>query len=802
MRSVQIYIEDTILSDNYNELELFDDENINVSLSVQNVKDISKVFTEFSQGFTVPASPNNNAIFRHFYENSVELDLTQIDTRIRRPAYIEIDRTFFRFGKIELEKVNIKENKVESYSITFYGTIINLSDTFGEDKLSDLGYSSIEFIYDGTEVYNRITDSVTDYDVRYPLISSDRLWSYGDATSTDITTTSGAINYTELFPAVKVPKIFDLIELKYGINFTGLFLSDPRFNDLFLYYKATKLNEIKTAKDNPVITVGVNDFFKVNNTGTTYFIYDDINYTIKSVGGSYYNNAFFSQFERPGFPNSGYKQTREVILHVLSVSSSSVNYYFDIYVNGSLTRTITGTGVNSYQIAGNYEFGNIKVFAYADSSITIDTQYESVLTTPTLLGGFYDSVFSNNASLSLSANSNLVGNAPNIKIADFVSGILKMFNLTITAETIDTFLIEPLEWWYTKGGVIDITNYVDTDSIDIARVPLYKSIEFNFQESKSILNVNHKGKHSNEYGSVKKTFEFTGTDYKIDLPFENLLQTALEDQALQVGYCLDENQNSYVPKPILLYQRPLNTTGTRNIKFDDGNTIQTIGFYVPLSQDVLYNGLEYTLNFNNEQSSLLNIIIGNTHYYTWYKSYIDNLYNYKNRLVTVKAVFPISILTNLKLNDRLIIRDKRYTINTINTNLTTGEVELELLHDLREIANDTPFTISSSAGSIAVPVLLLNGATQTQVSTTTPGVSFSSTTFTSDGYVTVTYPANPIAEFEIITEAGDNVITSDNFNLIDEESNYTIIPVQFTHTLQNGNEEVNYTYILQEPWWN
>jgi hypothetical protein len=34
-------------------LDLFDDEEITINLSVQNVQDISKVFTDFTQGFTV-----------------------------------------------------------------------------------------------------------------------------------------------------------------------------------------------------------------------------------------------------------------------------------------------------------------------------------------------------------------------------------------------------------------------------------------------------------------------------------------------------------------------------------------------------------------------------------------------------------------------------------------------------------------------------------------------------------------------------------------------------------------------------
>jgi hypothetical protein len=54
MRTVQIYVNDI-------RLDLFQDEKIEVTSSIQNVKDISKVFTDFSQSFTVPASKVNNA---------------------------------------------------------------------------------------------------------------------------------------------------------------------------------------------------------------------------------------------------------------------------------------------------------------------------------------------------------------------------------------------------------------------------------------------------------------------------------------------------------------------------------------------------------------------------------------------------------------------------------------------------------------------------------------------------------------------------------------------------------------------
>ena len=46
------------------------------------------------------------------------------------------------------------------------------------------------------------------------------------------------------------------------------------------------------------------------------------------------------------------------------------------------------------------------------------------------------------------------------------------------------------------------------------------------------------------------------------------------------------------------------------------------------------------------------------------------------------AIIPNFILANIKLNDRLIIQNTRYIINSINSNLTTGKTKLELLNDI------------------------------------------------------------------------------------------------------------------------
>ena len=64
-REVQLFIQDT-------RVDLFQDESISVTDSIQNVSDISKVFTPFSKEFNLPASSTNNKLFKHYYNFDIQ----------------------------------------------------------------------------------------------------------------------------------------------------------------------------------------------------------------------------------------------------------------------------------------------------------------------------------------------------------------------------------------------------------------------------------------------------------------------------------------------------------------------------------------------------------------------------------------------------------------------------------------------------------------------------------------------------------------------------------------------------------
>ena len=770
-REVQVYIEGQ-------RLELFDNEKIIVNSSIQNVNDLAKVFTDFSQSFRVPASPHNNAIFEHFYQSDVN---GQIDYQIRRAAAIEVDLTPFRTGKLSLEKAVLKNGRPEAYMVTFYGDIRTLQDIIGEAKLSDLDFSAYAHSYTGTQVYNRVISDA--YDVTYPLISSSRIWQYNGATpSQNIDTTGGAISYTELFPAIRNSSIFDVIATQYGLTFSGGFLTDDRFTKSFLYCKNAN-TFLYTTPASPF-----------NITSTSGALASSFSTTADSLTLSYIQtiNGYLLQ--------SG---QHSVQIGITGVSNTSTIYYIDVYLNGTLSQTLSGTGNSSYAVA------------FIPNSTSLNNTYTFKIRANNAFtcGAFISYVFSGNpvtigvptqtaigigtcASLSLAGDININQYVPDMRVLDYIAGIIKKFNLTIEPISQTNFKFVPLENWYQSGQIHDITTHTDIDSIDIERIKLYKKIDFLHEESKSFMNQEYKELFGLNYGDLSYQYPYDGNEYQIKVPFENILFNQFTGTNVQVAYALDENFSPYVPKPIILYQYDQVTCS--QFYFNDGTTNNAATSYYPLGQDLFYNNLNYSLNFGNDISSLLLFPITQGTFNTYYFDYIANLYDRKNRLTYVKTVLPISILTTLKLNDRLIIRDKRYVINEMTSDLTTGEVNFVLLNDLRDTCGNLYYTVPQSGGTVTVNIQIPNGGIQAIIDTTGTGCTASPDTFTSDGSSTITVPANA----NILYLRNDENNTTERVfedgirhrNEEGEELTY-LIPVTYTYT--NGTTQTCLIVISQ-----
>ena len=783
-RSVQLYIEGQ-------RIELFNDETINVTSSIQNVQDLSKTFTDFSQGFTVPASSHNNAIFEHWYQSDVN---ATTDPNLRKDGFIEIDLTTFRKGKIQLDGAVITKGKPSAYKITFYGEGVTLKDLFGEDLLSDLDYTALSHNFTSAEVIDRIEDSANTYDVKYPLITSNRIWEYqsqsvdvpppnwltSTSTNNDIHTTTGAINKNELFPAVRVSRIIQAIASKYGISFQGTFLTDDRFRNLFLWFK-NKEQFINTSLAQDL------DFSTVTPNFTTYDLSSYVNTTNNSIHVQYIDSQIINHFIR---------------LNVTSVSSSDP-YYIDIYQNGNLMNSIQGAGVQSHlldiiqSVIGLDSLYTFQIRTQGANNIALNMQYQVSYfqaSPPSLIIDEVDITLPNAI---LSANINLSANAPAIKVSDFLKGMMLQFNMTIYSINDGEYWLEPLDDWYSKGAVVDITQHTDVTSIEMERMPLYKKIQFKFQDSECFINKYFSQTYNRNYGDTTYQYNYDGGEFTIEVPFENLLQTKFNGtQQLQLGYSLNSSFSPYIPKPVLLYQYDNQVCDFKFVNDSGGHS--TITTYTPFGQDLNYNGDDVTLNFAPETSTLLEYPIQNTAFSQYYFSYLYNLYNLKQRLVKVKTNLPTSLITGLQLNDRLVIRDKRYIINEMQSNLNTGDVNFELILDFRPIVNSTqPIPkVSILGGQVQLPVLMQKSAMQVDLYSSIADVTFSENPVYEQKTVTVTIPAEQV-QVPLATESGSILATEDRNELTTEGAANRVIDVRLVTTYADGTSSTEYVYIIQ-----
>ena len=802
MRGVSVYIEGQ-------KLDLFDDEQISVQSTQQNVQDISKVFTDFSQSFSVPATPNNNSIFNHFYQN----DLSQtLDQNIRRSAFIEIDLTTFREGQISLEKSEVKDNEPYSYQVTFYGNLTSLKDKFGSDKLVDLNYlNSLKHDFTPTEVKNRIIDGSTDYKIRYPLIF-DRNVTYNDAASTDLNSNDGAVRYNELFPAIKLIQMLAAITSKYGVAFQGSFLSTKRFTNAFLLCQNAESFSFLTA---PTLA-NINNLATGGNNNTSLTAADFFDVATETLTLTQFTaSQNFPNVSPSGGVYLGSQHT--IALNVLSVSSTSVFYYIDIFVDGQhfQTNAASGTGLLPAAIVVNnnllvtpreYQFF---VRAQSDIDLELQIQYtQSANYFSETLGVPSNQSLSNTflgfASFSITAEISVLNYLPDMTVESFFSGLLKMFNLTCYPLASDIYQIEPLDDWYAKGAVVDITQYTDIKSIQVERIKLFKNILFNYQESESATNTIFRDLTNRNYGSANEQFDYDGGEFKVELPFENMQMQKFTGTNLQIGETIKTDGAKYAPKPMILY---MYDELAANFKLNEGgSTITSQTDYMPFGQDVIDGNLNYTLNFHPEISTMTLQTEQRTLFAQYYSGYLFNLYNLKNRETKVKTNLPISLLTNLELNDRLIIRDKRYMINDMKSNLTTGEVEFTLLNDFRDVLVDNqnkpidPIQPSDGAQCVDVRILLPNNAVSAAITTTVTGVTITPSTLTADGSVSVCIPANTNLLKLIVTEdATTNINTEDFIRLRTEQGEIAAYPLTVTYTFADGSTAANQILIEQQP---
>lgn len=714
MQKVQIYVGST-------RLDLFKDETISLTQSLKNVKDVSKIFTEFTQTFSVPASPTNNILFEHYYNFDI---VNGFDARVKKSSYIELNYIPFKQGFMRLDGVDLKRNKAYAYRITFFGETVALKDVLGENQLDALDLAAYNKTYDYTSIRDLMNVDTTTNDVVVPMITHSSPVFFDSSAVTAGTNnmkfqaSSGAgVLWSELKYALRVSKIVDQIETDY-LTELGLSFSDDFFNDtnadyynlfMWLHRKSGDVDSASGSGNeyNLLINSFVPDPLLPTNVNTlssqTSLIISSTNPTDNVV--NYYS------FQ--AVPTDNTKQ------YLLTITRNGEVWYSSGYVTGSIYVDQTTAGAMN-PATYNFNLTAVEQVSFSALDLSVGGSYTSSGSTVNY-DDFWEGVTGADVPIPNSFPFAINEQIPEIKIIDFLSGLFKTFNLVayhqndkIVVQTYDDYFasldtgfwnLQQEEWqdevrfWNEIGSattnVYSIDEFMDVNSSQVNVALPYKQINFSYEGTGTFLAKKYNQLNNVGWGELRYTlngevYDAPSETYSVKLPFEHMLFDRINNlnggsqTNIMYGYSVNENQEPYIGKPLIFYPVRQSQLTLVSVRENSTNNDSLSSLILPSNSVSLYSNISTSnINFNEEVNEFSQATgFSNTLFEGYYKNFISESFNIKRRFIKVKAFLPLNILYNLKLNNVIEINNQNYKINSMTTNFQTGETSFELINIL------------------------------------------------------------------------------------------------------------------------
>jgi len=672
----------------FTKLELFKDESVSITDTIQNVKDPAKIFSPFSQQFSVPASKHNNKFFKHYYNSEVT---NSYDARFLGDALIQLNGTNYKKGSFRLTSVDLKNNVAYSYKLVFTGETVEFKKILAENELSSLELpESLNFEYTSSFVKGRFgsTSAITptQQDLIFPLITHSKNMRYGyngNAGYKDAITNT-FLNYADIKPALRAKVIIDAIESNYPqIKFSNTFFNSFYFKKLYLWLHKEE-GFMSNAEEGGEVT----SIVKTWHTGLGDLEYDFVSGDeIRPADPEMnpYNNFDFNSYMEFDF---------YLTVNVLAGQSYTVEFR-RISDNrlfgerqGTGTQTLDRLTVNPQDWGEGFIDFKIIIISENTLAISQDLEVRRVYNNgsggrSTRATGFYYAAAPTDANIV-----DISSQMPKIKIFDFLKNLFTMFNLTAYKEN-GLITVLPLDDYYNAGKVYDITKYVDTSKKTVSKLLQFRNMIFNFKSKKSYLVQYSDELQGNKFAEESFTSQqYDGNEYRIEVGFEKMMYERLTDESsgnltdIQQGAMLDKKFEPTIGEPLLFY--PIWTETSDVIKFDnlDDTFSDLIRYYRPSNAivNIVTGFASQTINFGTEadEYTQLTPTPSNDLYTKYYRNYVANLFARNSRKTNVSAYLPLNVILNYRLNDIFIIGTTEYRINSIKTNLLTNKSDLEL----------------------------------------------------------------------------------------------------------------------------
>ena len=704
MASVKIEIYVSRDDVTYTKLDLYKNEKITIKYLRKDTQNLAKVSAPFSQGFSIEATPKNCQALGYF--GNTDINRSAGSNILKCKIYI--DGFLNNIGVFKIEGVKYKARKMSSFNVSFNSNILSIKDRMADDTLQDLSSAIISWSLDN--VYNRLktvgTVTADGVDVKYycPLISNNRVLSYSTTEdfedniryiSSHSPYSTRVLNTSELQPCVSIVSLFSLIKNKYNLNINFPLESKSEFKDLYVWCNASQKEEESTISKLKLYSQFSNDGSWWLTTvadlsdssvvlSTPYTLHVRCFIGMDNIiidGGVCVVTLYFvdkttgeTKYQRP-FEFFNGNTVREFMLPASFFEAGTSNFY--LYLESS--KRISW---------GNFTIGFISLFFSPAFAVNISAP--NLNSADTVLN-HYD----------------LIKGLPKVKIIDFLTSLLKTFNISIFDSSInddklDFLTLEDINDPIAVYGkrTLDYTRY-NVDDVDKKTLDEYNAYNFKHKTSKYKSNVDFKNAFGVEYGQT--LIDNSGTEkrkeYKVETEFSIIppvKMNGLNSVVTAYGFSselpkIEDNKVRYTPnydELTLFYnngQGQMSSLGCQN-RNSSGIIVNS-----PLNRYQI--SLPYNLNNNTFAFSILvdnGIEYPNSLYLRYYSEQTIRLLKANSLEHSFTLELPTNELylneninfspTGFRLQNDIIIGDQLFDILEANIDMTTGKTKITLLN--------------------------------------------------------------------------------------------------------------------------
>jgi hypothetical protein len=699
-----------LLDDGQVILDLYEDENIPLTLSVDDFKNVAEQVQSYSKAFNLPATKRNNQIFENLFEltRSAQNFLT-FNPYAKTKSVLKQDGFVLFEGYLRVLDIQDKEGEI-SYNVNLYSEVISFADTLKDKTFSQLDFTELEHDYNKTEIKNSWNDSGTGITytnsstsgfrnafstVKYPFVDWNHSYTFDSAGFPVLPNLESSFR-----PFINIKYLIDRIFQDTEFTYESAFFNEADFNRLYM--------DFNWGSDGfPVI---------FNNSGEG---------TLSSTHSLTASYATI-QYNTQGFPaEAGY--SAGVFTCVNDNTQYSIEYKF--FFSGNVSTQTLGVrwrlikgGITTYIDQINQTFTSSGYFHTGNFVQTLDTGDTLRIEAYSSLGLGNIIVGSNKKVICIvsgqTASNNTITQTLRGELGqwEFLKGIMTMFNLISSPDKSNpnNIIIEPYKdiflpsitgtsnFFDDNSTKLDWTNKIDTTEIklevlaDLNKTTVLKFVE---DDDDYAFNLYKNAVQGHLYGS--QVFDASTTTGNLQSVLEGEEEIIAEPFAATVPKPLMSQFSDFITPSIYSYNADDGTSeGFENsprIMYNNGikslalGTFTSCTYYIPAQNGAFSENANAFLQFSHLTDiptvvsippvstdtvdfhfGICQLIqpIGNATpnnlFNTYWLPYFNELYNPDTRTMTLKVNLTPGDLNTFNFYDTVFIKNRLFRVNKID----------------------------------------------------------------------------------------------------------------------------------------